>query len=217
MSTTYVSATLSHALCWRSVSRPPRRVKETGLVRYAGGSTRASVVGVTIEPDIKDWTWVLSQQCPECGLTASEVVPTEIGARVRADLPRWEAVLTRPDARERPSPAVWSPTEYACHVRDVYVLFAERVELMLDQDDPQFANWNQDETAIEQDYGSQDPAVVAEELVAAGDVVARVFDNVAADSWDRTGRRSDGSTFTVATLGQYFIHDIVHHLHDVDA
>lgn len=172
---------------------------------------------MTIEPDIKDWTWVLSQQCPECGLTASEVAPTEIGARVRADLPRWEAVLTRPDARERPSPAVWSPTEYACHVRDVYVLFAERVELMLDEDNPLFANWNQDETAIEQDYGSQDPAVVAEELVAAGDVVARVFDNVAADSWDRIGRRSDGSTFTVATLGQYFIHDIVHHLHDVDA
>ena len=172
---------------------------------------------MTIEPDSKDWTWVLSQQCPECGLTASEVVPAEIGAQVRADLPRWEAVLARPDVRERPSPAVWSPLEYACHVRDVYVLFAERVELMLDEDDPQFANWDQDETAVEQDYGSQDPAVVAEELVAAGDVVARVFDNVADDSWDRTGRRSDGSTFTVATLGQYFIHDIVHHLHDVDA
>ncbi len=171
---------------------------------------------MTIEPDSKDWTWVLSQQCPDCGLTSSEVAPTEIGARVRADLSRWEAVLARPDARDRPSPGVWSPLEYACHVRDVYLLFTERVELMLDQDDPLFANWDQDETAVEQDYGSQDPAVVADELVAAGDVVARVFDNVAADSWDRTGRRSDGSTFTVATLGQYFIHDIVHHLHDID-
>ncbi|MEO6605038.1 MAG: DinB family protein [Aeromicrobium sp.] len=172
---------------------------------------------MTIEPDSKDWTWVLSQQCPECGMTASDVVPTEIGGQVRTDLPRWEAVLTRPDVRERPSPEIWSPLEYACHVRDVYLLFAERVELMLDEDDPLFANWDQDQTAAEQNYGAQNPAVVGEELAAASDVIARVFDNVADDSWDRTGRRSDGSTFTVATLGQYFMHDVVHHLHDVDA
>lgn len=158
---------------------------------------------------------MLSQRCPECGMTASQVVPTELGALVRADLPRWQAVLARPDVRERPAPSVWSPLEYACHVRDVYLLFAERVELMLDQDDPLFANWDQDETAIELDYAGQDPAVVSEELVAAGEVIARVFDNVAPDSWDRTGRRSDGSRFTVSTLGQYFLHDIVHHLHDV--
>lgn len=158
---------------------------------------------------------MLSQRCPECGMTASQVVPTELGALVRADLPRWQAVLARPEVRERPAPSVWSPLEYACHVRDVYLLFAERVELMLDQDDPLFANWDQDETAIELDYAGQDPAVVSEELVAAGEVIARVFDNVAPDSWDRTGRRSDGSRFTVSTLGQYFLHDIVHHLHDV--
>lgn len=172
-------------------------------------------MGTAIEPDTKDWTWVLSQQCAECGLTASEVIPTEIGARVRADLPRWEAVLARPDARDRPAPDTWSPLEYACHVRDVFLLFAERAELMLDHDDPMFANWDQDVTAVEQDYFSRDPAVVADELVAAGDVAARVFDNVAADSWDRTGRRSNGSVFTVTTLGQYFLHDVVHHLHDV--
>ena len=158
---------------------------------------------------------MLSQRCPECGMTASQVVPTELGALVRADLPRWQAVLARPEVRERPAPSVWSPLEYACHVRDVYLLFAERVELMLDQDDPLFANWDQDETAIELDYAGQDPAVVSEELVAAGEVIARVFDNVAPDSWNRTGRRSDGSRFTVSTLGQYFLHDIVHHLHDV--
>jgi len=26
-----------------------------------------------IQPDTKDWTWVLSQRCPECGFTATDV------------------------------------------------------------------------------------------------------------------------------------------------
>ena len=33
--------------------------------------------------------------------------------------------------------------------------------------------------------------------------------------WQRTGRRSDGASFTVETFARYFIHDPVHHLYDV--
>jgi len=31
----------------------------------------------------------------------------------------------------------------------------------------------------------------------------------------RTGRRSDGAEFTVDTFARYFVHDPIHHLHDV--
>ena len=37
------------------------------------------------------------------------------------------------------------------------------------------------------------------------------------EQWARVGRRSNGSVFTVDTLGRYFAHDLVHHLHDVGA
>jgi len=170
---------------------------------------------VDIEPDTKDWTWVLDQACAECGLAAGDVPPTEIAHRVQADLPRWSAVLERADARERPAPSTWSPTEYACHVRDVHVLFAERMRLMLDQDGPHFANWDQDETALADDYASQDPATVATQLVEAGEGMVELLGSIPDDAWDRTGFRSDGSEFTVATLSQYYLHDIAHHLHDV--
>ena len=135
----------------------------------------------------------------------------------RASLPRWEEALGREDARERPDDDTWSPTEYACHVRDVFRVFAGRAALMLEQDDPQFENWDQDETAVADHYDTQDPADVAPQLVEAGERVADVFDAVPADQWTRAGRRSDGAPFTVATLAQYFIHDIEHHLHDVRA
>lgn len=169
-----------------------------------------------IEPDTKDWTWVLARPCPECGLTASDIAPTDVAERVRADLPRWEDVLRRPDARQRPAPDTWSVAEYACHVRDVYVLFGQRIQLMLDEDDPLFADWDQDQTAIDDDYAAQLPSDVAPQLVAAGREIAAIFDSVPADAWDRVGRRSNGSTFTVGTLAQYFLHDVVHHLHDVE-
>ena len=171
---------------------------------------------MAISPDTKDWTWVLDKLCEECGFNASKFPPENVGHRVRIDVLRWQAVLARPDAGERPEPDTWSATEYACHVRDVFVLFTERLGLMLTEDDPQFANWDQDVAAIEGDYAAQQAFTVSEELVAAGMKAAAAFDAVPADCWGRTGSRSNGSVFTVATLGQYFLHDVVHHLHDVD-
>jgi len=172
---------------------------------------------MAITPDTKDWTWVLNKPCAECGLAAGDVDPATVGDRIRAALPRWEEALGREDARERPDEDTWSPTEYACHVRDVFRVFAGRAELMLEQDDPQFASWDQDETAVADNYDTQDPADVAPQLVEAGERVADVFDAVPDDAWPRTGRRADGASFTVATLAQYFLHDIEHHLHDVRA
>ena len=72
-----------------------------------------------------------------------------------------------------------------------------------------------DATALDDDYASQQPAVVADELVAAAAVVADAFEAVPDDRLDRTGLRSDGSAFTVDSLARYFVHDPVHHLHDV--
>ena len=115
---------------------------------------------VTIQPDDKDWTWVLQRRCTQCGVD----VPTTRSAprgRHPALGAGLAAVLPREDVAVRPAPQVWSPLEYACHVRDVYRLFDGRLRAMLTEDDPQFANWDQDETAIAERYAEQDPATVA--------------------------------------------------------
>lgn len=170
-----------------------------------------------IEPDTKDWTWVLERRCPECGFVAADVEPGTIGVTVRGLTPRWRAALSRADARERPSAATWSVLEYAAHVRDVNRVFAGRLRAMLELDDPVFAGWDQDAAAIADRYDRQDPAVVADQLDRAAAVLADRFDAVRPDQLARTGCRSNGSIFTVRTLGQYYLHDVVHHLHDVDA
>ena len=170
-----------------------------------------------IVPDGKDWTWVLERPCPECGFDASTFPGVEAGGLIRFNAAAWESLLAGPaeDLRRRPSDERWSTLEYACHVRDVFRLYDERLDLMLHQDDPLYPNWDQDATAVEDDYNGQDPATVAAELRSSALRLAGTFDQVSSAQWQRTGRRGDGARFTVDTFSRYLVHDPVHHLFDV--
>lgn len=172
---------------------------------------------MTISPDTKDWTWVLRQPCPDCGFDATALTGAEVPERLRAAVPAWTAVLERADVRRRPRPDVWSALEYAAHVRDVCRHFDRRLRRMLDEEDPAFDNWDQDATAVQDRYGEQDPLVVATELRTAAHALADRFAAVPGEGWERTGTRSDGAIFTVDGFARYFLHDVVHHLHDVGA
>ena len=171
---------------------------------------------MTIIPDTKDWTWVLQRPCPECCFDTQGFPAEAVPGMIMANAAAWLAALDgASDARVRPEPGKWSPLEYACHVRDVFRLYDQRLELMLSQDDPQFPNWDQDETAVADRYGEQDPAEVAAALRRAAFAIAGRFETVTGDQWQRTGARSDGARFTVETFARYLVHDPVHHLYDV--
>ncbi|MET0704805.1 MAG: DinB family protein [Mycobacterium sp.] len=169
------------------------------------------------EPDDKDWTWVLERPCDECGFDAAAIAREDIAAEVLAATPRWQAALSRPDAHVRSNPAIWSVLEYGCHTRDVHAIFGARALLMLSEDNPEFENWDQDQTALEKRYWTADPNAVAQEIEAAGQTAAAAFTGLSAQQWARPGRRSNGSTFTTETLGVYYLHDVAHHLYDVGA
>jgi hypothetical protein len=168
-------------------------------------------------PDDKDWTWVLDRACPACGFDPAGVPREGIAAQILAATPRWQQALGRVDAGVRPAATTWSVLEYACHVRDVHVIFAERARLMLTHDDPEFENWDQDATALAKRYWAQDSDDVAREIDLAAQHAAATFSGLSAAQWSRTGRRSNGSVFTTETLGTYYLHDVAHHLHDVGA
>jgi hypothetical protein len=59
---------------------------------------------MTIEPDDKDWTWVLERRCGECGFDATTVSGTELSGHLLASAGAWvERLTVRDDARERPT------------------------------------------------------------------------------------------------------------------
>jgi hypothetical protein len=170
-----------------------------------------------IIPDTKNWTWVLEKPCEECGFDASTLSERDVAELIRLNAAQWPAVLARPDVAVRPNDSAWSALEYAAHVRDVFRIFDGRIRLMLEQDDPLYANWDQDATAVAERYNEQDPTVVGAELTAAAATLSGTLDSVSGGSWMRPGRRGDGAQFTIASLARYLAHDPAHHLWDVGA
>ncbi len=168
-------------------------------------------------PDGKDWTWVIERPCPDCGYDAAQNSAAELPGLIQLLTLPWASVLTADDVRVRPAPHTWSPLEYGCHVRDVATVFAERTRLMLSEDGPTFANWDQDQAAVDGSYHLADPAQVTDELAAAAGAWADLYQTVADHQWDRQGFRGDGAPFSVLTLGRYGMHDLAHHLVDVGA
>lgn len=173
---------------------------------------------MSIVPDTRDWTFVLERPCSACGLDTAALSTARFSTDARGLGARWAEMLRRLPAdelRRRPRPDRWSRLEYGCHVRDVYRRMDGRIALLLAEDDPTFANWDQDATAVEDRYGEQDPLAVADELEAAAAAIAARFADIGPLEWERPGRRSNGSRFTVESLGRYFFHDVIHHLADV--
>ncbi|MGH1488351.1 MAG: DinB family protein [Acidimicrobiales bacterium] len=173
-------------------------------------------------PDTKDWTWTLERPCPECGYDASKVDPSDVAAAMRANAAGFRSALKGGDiVSERPPVAPgagpkWSALEYGAHVRDVYKLAAERITKMIKKTAPTFKDWDQDKAAIDGKYASADPDKVSYDLAVNVGKVADLLDKVRGTDWERTGMRSDGAGFTIGRFAVYMLHDVRHHLWDVE-
>lgn len=181
------------------------------------GHNHAMADTTPLVPDDKDWTWVLERVCPECNVDVRTFDVADVGQRIRTNAEAFRAELRSQleTSAQRTSPDRWSLLEYCCHVRDVYDLYLFRLNLMLNEDAPSYPNWDQDVTAIEENYGAHDPVTVGDELITSGEALAAAFDAVDGDQWERTGYRSDGAAFTVESFARYLLHDPEHHLWDV--
>lgn len=164
-------------------------------------------------PDTRDWTTVLDSGCEECGYRPHD--PALTGAQLRSALDRWLVVLGRGDVARRPAPRIWSPLEYGGHCRDLIEVLGDRVAVMSDEERPTFDDFDGEVAVREHEYWRIDPADLAERLERSTARTLGILDRVGPGDRERTGLRGDGFEFTIATLCQYIVHDVEHHLVDV--
>ncbi|MEO6714060.1 MAG: DinB family protein [Mycobacteriales bacterium] len=159
--------------------------------------------------------------CESCAYQYDDLPRAQLPASIREYAQRFGTVLAANDAlalRRRPAPEVWSPLEYACHVRDVLAMQRERLERALAEDLPDFEPMDREGRVTSERYNEQDPKVVARQLVnAAGEYAGRV-ESLDDEQWLRGGvyHWPVTTTRTMDWVARHTVHELIHHLHDVD-
>jgi DinB superfamily len=158
------------------------------------------------------------ERCDECGFAYDLSMASDAGAGVVALAGQFGDVLRSPgaDLRTRRTPEVWSPLEYACHVRDVVLVQRERVLAARRVDRPVATPMGRDERVDHDGYAEQDPTDVARQLADAAALFANVLARLAPDDWDRTMSYTypQPTDRPVRWVAVHTVHEMRHHLLD---
>jgi DinB superfamily len=159
-------------------------------------------------------------RCDACGFDYFGFARTDVGDQLRSLAEAHAERLTEtPAAYLRAHPVEgWSALEYGCHVRDVLLTQRARIGQAQVEDEPEFVPMGRDELAIAMRYDEQEPDRVAVELVAAADALVAVLGGLDETGWARTGIYGypTRALRDVDWIARHTIHELSHHLGDVD-
>ncbi|MEV6428965.1 DinB family protein [Nocardia sp. NPDC051463] len=155
----------------------------------------------------------------ECGFVYDLDMARAVPELARGHAAEYATLLRGDHAelRRRLRPEVWSPLEYACHMRDVLLAQRERVLLTRRQDTPTAQNMGRDERVEHEGYAEQQPADVARQLGDAALLFANVLDRLAPADWDRTiiYLFPEPQQRSVRWVAVHTLHELRHHLLDM--
>ena len=176
--------------------------------------------------DGPDGPWVIPAPgwvCPECGFDFDACDPRETPALLRAFPDRYRVPLERGlpgedlDAilRARPAPTTWSALEYACHVRDSFALYDERVTTTVKEDRPSFPRMRRDELVVERGLQPPGPRRRCSPASRPRSGPSPSSSSTSATTrWDRRAYRDD-LEMSVAWMARNAVHEGRHHLLDI--
>lgn len=115
-----------------------------------------------------------------------------------------------PLSRARPTPQVWSPLEYAWHLRESFDFYRDRITLVLSVDAPQFEGGDFTVDPVET------PDIVRW-LHHEAKAVSAILRSLDAAQWERFGIGSyDGRPRDIRNLASRLAHECVHHVMDIE-
>lgn len=114
-------------------------------------------------------------------------------------------------AQATDGPDGWSVVEIVCHLRDLEIVYRERIEQMLRQDRPAFAPTDVNAWAIERNYQAQDFRAVLEDLRERRRSLIAFLQGLDDAQWNRPGVHPRYGDQTVESVGfQVMTHDLDH-------
>jgi hypothetical protein len=170
------------------------------------------------------WQWARAQtdRCPQCGLHPADMERDALGNELLGSAAAWRAFLLGADdgyLRTIPGPGIFSPIQYGAHVRDIQRAYADRILLMMDEDNPVFPQLNPNEAEWD-GYNHLGVVELADDIAAQARRLAEILDTLQPEDWSRTMIRDGGSDgvfeFTVVGLANYAVHESHHHLLDAN-
>jgi hypothetical protein len=132
----------------------------------------------------------------------------------------WREFLLEADdtyLRTIPEPGVFSPIQYAAHVRDILRVYGDRMVLGVEEDSPTVPIFNPPQEVFE-GYNHLDTQELAADLEAQARRLAEIVGTMDPSNWSRIVVNDRGQygvyTFTIAGLGCNAAHEVHHHLLD---
>lgn len=157
-------------------------------------------------------------RCQQCGFVYDLATAPAAADAVTAGAGAIASALTSlDDVRTRCQTDVWSPLEYACHVRDVLLVQRERVLTARRAERPSFTPMGRDERVEHDGYAAQDPHDVARQLADAATLFANVLRRLSSTDLERTViyNHPTRQERTLAWVAVHTVHEIRHHLDDI--
>ncbi|MER5478671.1 DinB family protein [Streptomyces sp. NPDC002734] len=156
--------------------------------------------------------------CDECGFEYDLSLAPSVPRLAREHAGEYADLLSAEPSllRRRPAPDVWSPLEYACHVRDVLLVQRERLLAARRRDTPVAEAMGRDERVEHAGYARERPADVARQLRDAALLFGGVLYLLTPADWERTlvytyPAPEERSLCWVAV---HTVHELRHHLLD---
>ncbi|MGV9677133.1 DinB family protein [Nocardia sp. NPDC003482] len=157
--------------------------------------------------------------CAECGFDYDLARAAEVADRAVAYAADYAELLALDPSllRRHADPGVWSPLEYACHVRDVLLVMRERVLAARRTDTPTATPMGRDERVDHDGYADQRPEDVARQLRDAALLLATVLNRLGESDWERTlvFTYPAESLRSLRWIALHTEHELHHHLLDI--
>lgn len=161
----------------------------------------------------------MTDHCAECGFTYDLAQSLTSPRAIQARIAETAAILVDPtiDPRPRRHPDVWSPLEYACHLRDMLLVQRERVLAARRTDCPDATPMGRNERVDHDGYATQNPADVARQLTDAALMLANVLTRLTPTDWTRTitYHYPETTDRTLRWVALHTLHEAHHHLLDI--